>query len=104
MKGIIIDSCSKIDIERLGCKCWAGTGDYVEPEDIELFQEICSDRQLQVDDITEFFMTGQDDGKEFYFSDIEDGIAAIMEVFPEFEVVDLNIDEYPLDYDYRNNG
>jgi len=102
MKGIIVDSSSKLDIERLGCR-WAECSGFVEPEDIELYQEICEDRELQVDDITEFFMTGQDDGKCFYFSDIEEGLNAIMEVFPEFEVTDLDINKYPLDYDYRNN-
>lgn len=100
--GIIIDSESKSDVESLGCR-WSAAED--GPEDLEVFQDLINDRVEALENITTQFMWGEDDGKVYLFSDdAEVAMPAIAQVFHEFDLVEVDLDDYALDYDYHRDG
>lgn len=100
--GVIIDSESRGDVEKLGCT-WSAPED--GPEDFDLFQDIIFNRTEALEKINPRFMCGEDDGKVFFFSDnAEVATIAIVKVFPEFDLVEVELDDYALDYDYHRDG
>lgn len=100
--GIIIDSESRADVESLGCR-WSAAEE--GPEDLEVFQDMINDRSEALENITAQFMCGEDDGKAYFFSDnIEVAMPAIAQVFHEFDLVEVDLDDYALDYDYHRDG
>lgn len=99
--GIIIDSESKSDVERLGCR-WSAAED--GPEDLEVFQDMINDKTEALEGLTSRFMCGEDDGKAYFFSDdVEVATTAIAQVFDEFVLTEVELDDYALDYDYHRD-
>ena len=97
-KGIVIDTEIEEHMSLLG----------IEMDDDEEFlelqqEEICR-RQDELEKVTKRYMCGQDDGKFFIFSDDEEALDAISTLFPGFELEEHDLENFPLDYDYRQAG
>ncbi len=71
-----------------------------EIDNWEGWEEATNARQNKLDSITNKYMMGNDDAKYFYFTNDQEGLKSIQHVFPEFEIIEVNYEDYPWDYDY----
>lgn len=104
VQGVIIDMENKRDVVSIIDSIqWDPYFNELHYEDVELFINKILERENSLDAITSKFMSGQEDAKWFYFSDIEEGVDAISYCFPEFNLVEVDSEDYSLDYNYKKD-
>ena len=105
IKGIIIDELVESDIKHIapGIR-WDYEDEQIWWKDWEIYEDALIERLEKLKSLSSKYMCGNDDAKWFFFSDCEEGLKDIKEVFPEFEFKYYNIDHFPLDYDYRTSN
>jgi len=73
--------------------------------EIEGEEKLClwmTEQENKLDLFSKKYMLGSDDGKLFIFSGVDVVQNKIKELFPACELVEVDPDDYLLDYDYRD--
>lgn len=94
----VVDTDSVDGIRKLGIACDEST--YEDDAVLDKVFDVLEQRTSAVRARTYKFFCGEDDGKSFFFSDVPEGVDVIKEVFPEFELMTSNHEDWPFDYDY----
>jgi len=101
VKGVLIDWGIKENLIAYGCNFGPNENGFdMDLQEEERMQEVFCDRMDELGDLTENYMCGQEDGKEFIFSDDESAIAHIATIYHESLIQEFESDNYDLDYDY----
>ena len=103
VSGVIIDLCRPTEaLKKSSCPA----PDYLEEDYMEWnnCEEVdwTNDKIDQLELLTKEYMSGRDDGKQFFFSDQPEAVNAIAKTFPTFELVEVLSEHFPYDYDYRS--
>jgi len=107
VKGIVQDEFNFDMIRACGFTNFRVDGDEMHYEDEPRYQDWTNDKTEEIENFSDKFMMGMEDGKVFFFSNIEEVVQKISEAFPGCVIVDVSDqeleDEYALDYDYRRD-
>jgi hypothetical protein len=105
VKGIILDEMDLDLIRRNGFTDFVAVSeDEMDEDGTDRYQQWCIEKGEELEAFSPEYMMGQDDAKLFYFSDKQVVIDKIAALFPGCDVVEVDADDYPMDYDYRDRG
>lgn len=106
VKGIILDETNFDEIRKNGFTNFRVVDAWGEEEmdarDADAYQRWCISKQEEIENLTMDYMMGQDDAKLFFFSDKQPVQIVIQHYFPGSILVEVDDEDYPFDYDYRN--
>ncbi len=105
VEGIIFDNTNLAEVRNNGFVNFREIDNEIHVDDWELFEQWDSQQQLKLDNFTDQYMYGSDDGLTFIFSDKPHVQQFIQTLYPASTYVVVDSDDYPLDYDYiRDNA
>ena len=103
--GIIFDHTNLSEVRNNGFVNFREIDGEIHYNDWELFEQWESQQQSKLDNFTDQYMYGSDDGKTFIFSDKPNVQQFIQTLYPASKYVVVDSENYPLDYDYiRDNA
>lgn len=93
VKGVIINEFDPKDLTKLGIK-----NPHAEYHEYELqLVDILEQRQSALENLNFQGNWEEDEERFFFYSDNHEGVTAIRQVFPEFEIQTFNPDDYNMD-------
>ena len=104
MQGILLNELDLNEIRSLGFTDFRTLGTEMHYDDELRYQEFIITKLEELDANTTKYMQGQDDAKLFIFSDNAEAIMAISRVFNPLPLRPFNIEDWPLDYSYKDNN
>lgn len=105
VKGIILDEQDLELIRKNGFIDFRESDGEIDSRDFERYERWLNTISGEMDAFSSEYMSGQDDAKVFYFSDKQAVIDKIASLFPACNLIEVEAEDYPLDYDYtRDKG
>ena len=102
VKGIILDELNLAEIRLAGFTKFRIDSGEMDYRDKLAFQEWEISKQDELEEFSLEYMQGQDDAKFFIFSDKKEVQNKIKSLFSKLTMVEVNSEDYPLDYNYAN--